>query len=62
MEKLKECISQQITIDQKSMDDILSVFEVVTLQKGDYFIKSGSPCQQMAFINSGYMRMYDDVD
>jgi len=62
MKKLKDCISNQISIDKKSMDDILSVFEPVKLLQGDFFLKAGKNCQQMAFIESGYMRMYDIVE
>ncbi len=44
------------------MDDILSVFETKEIAKGDYFLKSGNTCRQMAFIESGYMRMYNIVE
>ncbi len=44
------------------MDNILSVFEPLKICKGEFFLKSGKTCRQMAFIESGYMRMYDIVD
>ncbi len=44
------------------MDDILSVFEPVKISQGEFFLKSGRNCRQMAFIESGYMRMYDIVE
>lgn len=44
------------------MDTILSVFEPIEITKGQFFLKSGKTCRQMAFIESGYMRMYDIVD
>ncbi|MHA7059620.1 Crp/Fnr family transcriptional regulator [Aquimarina sp. M1] len=44
------------------MDNILSVFEPLELTKGEFFLKSGKICRKMAFIESGYMRMYDIVD
>lgn len=62
MEKLKNCISSQISIDKNSLDHIVSVFEPLELRKGDFLLKSGKICRQMAFIESGYMRMYDIVD
>ena len=62
MKKLKDCISNQISIDKNSMDDILSVFEPVKISQGEFFLKSGRNCRQMAFIESGYMRMYDIVE
>jgi CRP-like cAMP-binding protein len=62
MNILKDCISSQISIDSDSLNDIVSVFESIDLKKGEFFLKSGNSCQQMAFISSGYMRMYDIVD
>ncbi len=62
MEKLKNCISSQVVVDKKSMDNILEVFEPLEIAKGEFFLKSGKICRQMAFIESGYMRMYDIVD
>ena len=44
------------------MDTILSVFEPLEITKGEFFLKSGRICRQMAFIESGYMRMYDIAD
>lgn len=59
MEKLKNCILSQLSIEKKSMDNILSVFKPLEITKGEFFLKSGKTCRQMAFIESGYMRMYD---
>jgi CRP-like cAMP-binding protein len=62
MELLKDCISKRIEIDNESITRIISTFEKVKLKKGDYFLKSGSICRKMAFIESGYLRMYDVVE
>lgn len=62
MEKLKKCILNQVAIEKKSMENILSVFEPLEMLKGEFFLKSGKICREMAFIESGYMRMYDIVD
>jgi len=62
MEKLKKCILSQVSIKKKSMDNILSGFEPLKIDKGEFLIKSGKICRKMAFIESGYMRMYDIVD
>ncbi len=52
----------QVAIGEKSMDTILSFFKPVEISKGDFFLESGKICRQMAFIESGYMRMYDIAD
>jgi len=62
METLKNCISSQISIDKDSLDSIVSSFEPRTLKKGEFFLKSGIICRQMAFIDAGYLRMYDIAD
>jgi len=62
MEKLKRCILSLVPIEKNSMDEILSAFEAIEITKGQFFLKSGEICNQMAFIESGYMRIYDGVN
>jgi CRP-like cAMP-binding protein len=62
MELLKECISKQVTIDAAIIEKIVSIFEPLEIKKGDYFLRSGTVCQKMAFITTGYLRMYDIAD
>lgn len=62
MELLKDCISKQVSIDKESLENILSMFEVEELKKSDYFLHSGNVCRKMAFIETGYLRMYDFAD
>lgn len=62
MEQLRNCISNQIKIDKESLESIVSAFDIQTIKKGEFFIKSGRICQEMAFIQSGYLRMYDIAD
>jgi CRP-like cAMP-binding protein len=62
MELLKDCISKQVSINTASLEKILTVFETVEIKKGDFFLQSGTVCKKMAFIVTGYLRMYDTVD
>ncbi|BDD05268.1 Crp/Fnr family transcriptional regulator [Aureibacter tunicatorum] len=62
MELLKNCISNQISIDNQSLSNILSEFEIIELNKGDFFLNSGSISKKMAFIESGFLRMYNIAD
>lgn len=62
MEQLRNCISSQINIDKKSLESIVSAFEIQTIKKGEFFLKSGKICRKMAFIESGYLRMFDIAD
>ncbi|MDF4203271.1 Crp/Fnr family transcriptional regulator [Maribacter sp. SA7] len=62
MEELKNCILSHVAIENSSMENILNVFTPLKVTKGEFFLKSGKICRQMAFIASGHMRMYDIVD
>ncbi len=62
MELLKACISNQIKTDKESLENILSVFDTIEIKKGEYFLNSGTICREMAFIASGYLRMFDIAD
>ncbi|WP_299382032.1 Crp/Fnr family transcriptional regulator [uncultured Lacinutrix sp.] len=62
MEKLKNCILSQVDVKEHVMTTILSAFKPLEVNKGEFFLKSGKICRQMAFIDSGYLRMYDIVD
>lgn len=62
MNKLREYILNQVSVDANSMDVILSNFTPMELNKGEFFLKAGKICKHMAFIESGYIRMYDIVN
>lgn len=62
MEALRDCITGQIQIDKTSLDAIVASFETETFKKGEFLLRSGQLCRKMAFIKSGYLRMYDVVD
>lgn len=62
MNALKACISGQISIGNDSLEAIASMFETIELKRGEYFQKSGTACRKMAFIETGFLRMYDLAD
>lgn len=62
MEQLEQCISNQIRIQKEDLHKISSNFQKVELKKGDFFLEPDKVCRKMAFINSGYLRMYDIAD
>lgn len=62
MKKLRDCISENIQISIKDLDAITACFEARNLKKGEYFLKPESICREMAFIQSGYLRMFDLAD
>jgi len=62
MKTLEECISENIQISGESLDAIASRFKPRTLKKGEYLLRSGTRCREMAYIESGYMRVFNVVD
>ena len=62
MEALRNCISSQISIGKDALNTVLSSFELKKLSKGQFFLQSGKVCRQMAYIDTGYLRMYDIAD
>lgn len=55
---LKNFIRQIIPISDKEFDETVTVFQAQTLQKGDFFVKQGKVCRQIAFINKGILRTF----
>ena len=56
---MEQCISENIPISLDALKVIESKFQSRQLKKGEYFLQSGIRCREMAFIESGYVRMYD---
>ncbi|PCJ86408.1 MAG: cyclic nucleotide-binding protein [Flavobacteriales bacterium] len=62
MKQLHECISENIQIIKDDLSEIISKFQFRDLKKGEYLLMSGNKCREMAFIESGYLRMFDLAD
>ncbi|WFO16472.1 Crp/Fnr family transcriptional regulator [Cellulophaga baltica 4] len=62
MKLLEDCITTQVSMDKKSLESVLSKFEKVEIKKNEYVLQSGKVCREMAFIATGYLRMYDIAD
>lgn len=62
MELLKHCISNQVRLSDSILETILSSFYTVDLKKGSYFLEAGNLCDKMAFVESGYLRMFNHID
>src|SRR6185437_11696339 len=62
MQELVNYISKSFNISPNGLDDILQDFHLVVLQKGDYFVKAGSPCNKLGFVKSGLVRLFLEVE
>lgn len=49
-------------IQQDHLQQITSLFHLGSLKKGDYFLKTGKPCDKLSFIKSGLLRIYTDIE
>jgi hypothetical protein len=56
---LLKCISEQITIKAEVLEDILSRFQPINLDTGEFFTEPGKLCTKLAFIDSGVLRMFN---
>lgn len=62
MKTLQDCIRQQVSIPQDSLDIISSKFHARSLKKGDLMLEAGQLSREMAFIAAGYMRIFSYVE
>jgi CRP-like cAMP-binding protein len=58
MNELENYIKAFFGIEDNEVSKMLEMFEPVTLNKGDYFLKSGQQSKQLAFIQSGIIREF----
>jgi CRP/FNR family transcriptional regulator, anaerobic regulatory protein len=47
---------------EEEWEFIASMMKVVNIHKGDFIIKEGQVCNQVSYINSGLVRIYNIVD
>ncbi len=54
----KNFIRKITPISDTEFDETIIFFQEQTLKKGDYFVKQGKICRQIAFINKGFLRTF----
>jgi CRP/FNR family transcriptional regulator, anaerobic regulatory protein len=59
---LSQTLRQFIAIDDDALQDVLSYFKPIHLAKGDYMVKAGQVCTQVAFVNDGLLRTWYEVN
>lgn len=59
---LAQTLRQYIAIDDDTLHDVLLYFKPVQLAKGDYLVKAGQVCTQVAFVNEGLLRTWHEVN
>ena len=62
MQELAAYIQNFFAVAPSELDTIASKFIPVEIAKGDFFLKQGRYCHRLAFITSGLMRIYREVE
>jgi len=62
MHELATYIKGYFPVAEDELAAIAAEFKPLELAKGDYFLKQGRYCDRMAFITSGLMRIYREVE
>ena len=58
MQMLQEHIQAYFHTEPAEAETISSYFHYEQLQKGDYFLRTGRPCDRLAFVASGMIRLF----
>ncbi|PBQ33078.1 cyclic nucleotide-binding protein [Sphingobacteriaceae bacterium] len=58
MTELQQYIHSYFAIHEKDLQTLSLLFKEEILNKGDFYLKSGRPCEKMSFIKSGILRVY----
>ena len=62
MSELEIYITSYFGVEEKDLRLLSSLFTSEILKKGDYFLKTGKPCDKLSFIKSGFLRVYVDKE
>ena len=46
-------------ISPDELNKVSSLFKLITLKKGEYFLKEGKICNKFCFIKAGHLRVYE---
>lgn len=57
MTELEQYINSHLGISKADVTKAASLFEETELNKGDYFAKIGERCEQLSFIQNGFVRV-----
>ncbi|MET0637666.1 MAG: Crp/Fnr family transcriptional regulator [Chitinophagaceae bacterium] len=58
MTRLEQYINANFGVTGEELSMIASLFEPEMIRKGEFYIKSGTTCNKLSFVQSGYLRLY----
>lgn len=61
MTELEQYINSYFGVNQEEIVKIASFFKPHTIKRGDFFLKTGEQCEQLSFVQSGFLRVYAEL-
>lgn len=58
MAELEQYIKSYFGITPDDLKNVVSLFRITSLKKGEYFVKSGRYCDKLSFVQSGLLRIF----
>jgi len=58
MTQLEQYINLNFGVSGDELSKIASLFKLENIQKGSFFIRSGTDCDKLSFVQSGFLRMF----
>lgn len=58
MEKIIQILNSIVPIKEKDRTNLLKIFKIVYLDKGDYWLEIGKRNHNIAFVENGYLRKF----
>jgi CRP-like cAMP-binding protein len=59
---IKALLHQTISLTETELDFIVSLFREIKLKKGEFFLKEGDACTEIAIVNYGLLRVFSLVE
>jgi CRP/FNR family transcriptional regulator, anaerobic regulatory protein len=62
MTDLEHYLHSYFDFNSADLAKVASFFKPEGLKKGDYYLKTGKPCDKLSFVQSGLLRVYVDLE
>ena len=62
MEELRNYLKQLDAFDDKELDESLTCFKEVQIERNGFYVKEGDVCKKAAFIKKGIFKLYYNLD
>jgi len=62
MSELEHYIQSFFGVEKEDLQKMASLFQVDHVKRGDFYLKTGRPCDKLSFIRSGLLRIFVQTD